>query len=199
VTPRARRALLLGAAGAVSLFLALPTLASEGGAEETYLWIPTIGWKIINFLFFFGVLAYLLSRPLQHLFTSRREGIAKELEEAERLKIEATRLTTETEQRVAGLEAEIAGLRERLRLEGERERDALQRQGETEAARLIAQVQQEADRRVAVARTELAREAAQTAAEVARELLAKELTQEDRDRIFLRTVARLTGPGGGQP
>ena len=159
---------------------------------------PTIGWKIVNFLLFFGLLAYLLTRPLQHFFASRREGIAKELEEAERLKVEAVRLTAETEQRVAGLEAEIAALRQRLRQEGEREREALKLQGEAEATRLSAQVQQEADRRVAAARSELAREAAETAAEIARELLAKELTQEDRDRIFSRTLARLSAPKGGQ-
>jgi F-type H+-transporting ATPase subunit b len=181
---------------AIALLAAMPARASEE-AVQTFLGIPTLGWKIINFVAFFGLLAYLLARPLQSFFASRRHAITEELEAAARQRQEAERLKAETEQRVAALEIEIATLRQRLQEEGERERDALIRQSETEAARLAIQAQQEADRRVADARTELAREAAESAASLARELLATELTPEDRDRIFARTLERLNESRGG--
>jgi F0F1-type ATP synthase membrane subunit b/b' len=71
----------------------------------------------------------------------------------------------------------------------------LARQGEEEAARLVAQIGQETARRVDVARRELASEAATVAAELALELLKRDLTSEDRDRIFRTTLERLTARG----
>jgi F-type H+-transporting ATPase subunit b len=188
--------LLLALVGAAVLLLPAPVHASEEAAQR-FLGIPTLGWKVINFAAFFGLLTYLLARPLQSFFASRRHAVSQELQEATRRLEEADRLRAETEQRVAALQSEIAALRERLLVEGARERDALTRQGEAEAQRLAAQVKLEADRRVAAARTELARETAEAAAMLARELLARELTPEDRDRIFARTLQRLSSSAGG--
>jgi F0F1-type ATP synthase membrane subunit b/b' len=96
------------------------------------------------------------------------------------------------EQRVAALSGEIEALKERLRRDGERDRAALEREGEEEAARLVAQIGQEVARRVAEARRELASEAAAVAADLALDLLQRELTPEDRERIFRDTLERLT-------
>ncbi len=194
---RLHKSLLHAIAWAAGLLLSVPAHASEGAAES-FLGIPTIGWKIINFVAFFGLLTYLLARPLQSFFASRRQAIAQALEDAARQREEAERLKAETTQRVAALESEIVALRERLRQEGEREREALVRQGETEAARLTAQIELEAQRRVAAARSQLAREAAEAAASLTRELLARELTPEDRDRIFARTLERLGAETGSK-
>jgi F0F1-type ATP synthase membrane subunit b/b' len=101
------------------------------------------------------------------------------------------------EQRVAVLSGEIAALKERLRRDGEREREALGHQGDEEAARLVAQIGQEAARRVEEARRELASEAAAVAAELALDLLQRELTPEDRERIFRTTLERLSARATG--
>jgi F0F1-type ATP synthase membrane subunit b/b' len=69
--------------------------------------------------------------------------------------------------------------------------------GEGEAARILAQVEVETNRRVAAARQALASDAAQIAVELARDLLARELTPEDRDRIFRTTLERLQARQGG--
>ena len=113
---------------------------------------------------------------------------------------EAERFRIEMEHRVATLAGEIATLKERLRSEGERERQALERQGEGEAARLVSQIEQEAARRVQDARRQLASEAASVAADLAVELLRRELTAEDRERIFRTTLERLgERPAGSAP
>jgi len=104
------------------------------------------------------------------------------------------------EQRLTALSGEIASLRERMRRDGERERAALERQGDAEAARLVAQIDQEASRRVEEVRRELAADAAEVAAQLAIELLQRELTPEDRERIFRTTLERLgaRSNGGGR-
>ncbi len=180
-----------------ALFVSLPAWAAEEGGE-TFLGLPTIAWKIANFIVFFGLLFFLLARPLSKFFHTRRGEVAAQLAEAENQKRETERFRAEMEARVASLAGEIAALQKRLEGEGERERQALERQGEAEAARLAAQIEQEAARRVQDARRQLAAEAAAVAADLAVELLEHELTPADRERIFAATLARLgERPTGG--
>jgi len=183
----------------VALLLAAPALASsEAGAGATFLGLPVWLWKTANLLAFVGLLVYLLAKPMSGFFRARREEIGRHIAEAARQREEAVRMKAEMEGRIASLTGEIAALRERLRLDGEREKAELERAGEAEAARLLAQLDQEAQRRVAEARTALAGEAAQIAADLALELLERELTPADRERIFNRTLERLTAaPTGG--
>ncbi|MEW6338442.1 MAG: hypothetical protein ACOY3Y_19270 [Acidobacteriota bacterium] len=189
------RKLLVAVAAACA---AVPAWASEGAAE-TFLGLPAWLWKTANLLAFFGLLVYLLAKPMRSFFAARKETIARQLDEAVRQRQEAARLSAEMETRVASLQGEIKALQERLRSEGEREREALIRQGEAEAARFVAQMDQEAARRADEARTRLAREAADAAAEMAWQLLEREVTPADRERIFAVTLERLrAGASGGE-
>ena len=176
--------------------VALPASAAEEGSG--FLGVPSLVWKSANLVVFFGLLAWLLARPLSKFFRARRDQIGSQLEEATFHQQEAERLRAEMEQRIAALAGEIAELKDRLRREGEREREALERQGEAEAARLLSQLDLEASRRVHEARRQLASEAASVAAELALELLERELTSEDRERIFRATLERMTARAEGQ-
>ena len=175
---------------------ALPAWAEEGGGEG-FLGLPSLFWKTANLFVFFGLLAYLLVRPLSRFFRARREQIVSHMKQAAHQQQEAERLRSDIEQRVAALSREIAALKERLRRDGEREREALGHQGDEEAARLVAQIGHETARRVEEARRELASEAAAVAAELALDLLERELTPEDRERIFRTTLERLSARAAG--
>ena len=170
---------------------AAPSWASEGGEVAGFLGVPMIVWKVANFLLFFGLLVFFLAKPMATLFRARRDAIVAGLSQAEHQRSEAARLQRETETRLAALSNEIKALRERLLQEGARERAALERQGEVEAARFVAQVEQESARRVAAARQQLAADAARLAADLAVDVLKKELTVEDRERIFRTALERL--------
>jgi F-type H+-transporting ATPase subunit b len=180
------------------LLYALPVVAApEKEAPTTFLGLPVWLWKTANLVLFFGLLVYLLAKPLARFFHVRREEIARQLADAARAREEAVKMKAEMESRVASLEGEITALRDRLRSDGERERAELARQGEVEASRLLAQLDQEAQRRVAEARAQLAGEAATIAADLALELLQREITPADRERIFKRTLERLSAPPAG--
>jgi F-type H+-transporting ATPase subunit b len=173
-------------------------LLAEAAAEAsspTWLGVPVLWWKLANLLLFLLGLAYLLARPLSRFFHARREEIANQLAEAEKLKAEALALQETMAARLAALEEETRALQERLRQEGEKERARLQAEGEREAAKLLRQVEEEAQRRLASAREQLAQEAAQAAAAAAWELLRREITPEDQERIFQATLARLAQEG----
>lgn len=173
-----------------SLLVAQGAEAAEAAAD-TWLGLPTVVWRVANLLGFLLVLAWFLARPLSRFFHTRREEIARELHEAERLRAQAAAMQQEMNAKVAALEGEIRALRERLRWEGEAERQRLIQEGEREAAKLLRQVEDEAARRLVAARERLAREAATTAAAVAWEILRKEVTPEDRERVFQATLKRL--------
>lgn len=173
-----------------ALFLARGAEAA-GAAPDTFLGLPTVLWRIANLLGFLALLAWFLARPLSRFFRARREEIARELHEAERLRAEAAAMQQQMQAKVAALEGEILALRERLRREGEAERERLIAEGEREAARFLRQVEEESARRLAAVRQQLAREAAEAAAAVAWELLRREVTAEDRERIFHVTLKRL--------
>ena len=155
--------------------------------------MPRVLWYTINLLLFFGLLGWLLAKPLSAFFRTRQEEIVRQLAEATRQQEEAVRMKEEMAQRLASLEGEVTALRQRLHDDGVRERAALVQQGEHEAARLLLQLDQEAERRREEAQASLAREAASIAAELAWELLQREVTPEDRERIFRSTLERLRG------
>ena len=48
--------------------LAAPAAAEEGGG---FLGLPSIFWKSANFVVFFGLMVYLLARPLSRYFRDR--------------------------------------------------------------------------------------------------------------------------------
>jgi F0F1-type ATP synthase membrane subunit b/b' len=185
----------LGVALTAVLVPALPALAEDGG--ETFLGLPTVLWKTVNAVVFFGLLVYLLARPLARFFHARGEQIRQQAFEADRQLTASAQMKADMESRIAALEGEITALRERLRADGEREREALENLGSAEAARLLAQVRDEASRRVKEAQVALAREAADVAAGLAAQILAHELTPADRERIFTDTLKRLGVDGGG--
>lgn len=182
----------IGAFFVVLLAAAEPAWAASGGSD-TWLGLPRVVWYTLNLLLFFGLLGWLVAKPMAAFFRTRQEEIARTLAQATRQQEEAARLQAEMEQRVASLESEIAALRQRLHDDGVRERAALAQQGEQEAERLLAQLDGEAARRREEAHASLAREAAGIAAELAWELLQREVTPEDRERIFRATLERLRG------
>ena len=108
-----RRAVTLAAGRASSLVLglmvAVPAFASGGESGPETVWgLPPLFWKIFNFVLFFGVLGWLLRKPLGQFFRGRRESIAHQLAEATRQREEAERLQRDMETRIAGLETEIS-------------------------------------------------------------------------------------------
>jgi len=178
----------------LALLVAAAAEASEG-AGATWLGLPVLFWKLVNLLAFLLLLGYLLARPASRFFHTRREEIARELAEAEKLRAEAASMQQAMTERMAQLAAEMEALAARVRREGELERERLVAEGEKEAARFLRQVEEEAQRRLGEAREQLARQAAQAAAAAAWDLLQREITPEDRERIFQATLARLAEGG----
>jgi len=172
--------------------LALPVaflLSAEGA--ETFLGLPAVVWKTANLLLFFGLVWWLLKKPLAAFFGERRTEVAKALSKAEEDRRRAEELAAQLNARLAQIETELANLKATARRDAEAEHAALLTQAEEESARIVSRTKGEIESHVRHARTELTGYAGDLAVELARDLLARQVTPEDQKRLVADGVAAL--------
>jgi F-type H+-transporting ATPase subunit b len=164
--------------------------------DVTHLGVPDFVWLSLNLTLFLYILQRFVGRPMAAFLESRREGIAEELQNARRQLEEADRLQAEVSKRVGDLEHEVASLKERAAVDAEAEAAKIREQTQIEEARFLQRVDEEMARRDTETRTRLAEDTAILTAELARELLEKEMTEDDRRRVFERSLDAMTALRG---
>jgi F-type H+-transporting ATPase subunit b len=191
-----RRSSRLLSATAVVLLWALPAWAARfqqaaEGQSHTFLGLPVWLWKTANMLIFFGVLVWLLARPVTNYFRKRQQEIEENLKRAAAEREEAARLSAEMHERLGRLETEVEEIQNRGRVEGEHEKAALIEQADHAVERLRQEAEEEIGRRLALAKADLARAGADIVAQVSREILEKSMTAEDRQRLLGEAIDRI--------
>lgn len=191
------RRLSLRAAAVAGAAFVLPLhtlLAEEGGhAAETWLGIPRTFWLSANLIGFLALLGYFLVPPIKRFLEARAEEIKRNLEQAQVQQRESVAMREGLNARLAALEAEMQEMLQRARGEAERERQEILAQAERERERLLAQTREEIAHRLSQARHELTSYTAELAADLAREKVEREITPDDRKRLFEDNLRRLEG------
>jgi F0F1-type ATP synthase membrane subunit b/b' len=151
----------------------------------------------------FGILAagyYLLGRkPIAAALQNRSDSIAKEIEDAQKMKREA-------EERAKMYQAKLETLEEEVRMA----RGAFVRAGEAESERILADANAKAERmrrdaeflveqELKQIRKDLWRDAIDTAVAAAEELLKKHVTASDHERLAEDYLAELGAPPKTRP
>lgn len=179
------------------LFMTQSVFASEGhGGEEqaTLLGVPLFVWfTIVNFAIFVAVLVVVLRKPLANFLRGRKESIAKEMEDAQKLLENAQKHHAEITARLDRLENELATVREQIRKEGEAEGERIMERARQAAERIRREADFQAEQEVKMAKMELREEAARLAVKLAEEALEKAISDADRERLineFITEVAR---------
>ena len=157
---------------------------------------PLIGQHALNLAILLGVLIYVARKPISAALAARRDGIRKGIEksgEAERI---AKERFDELEQKLAGFEAQLAGMQADAEAKASAEHDKLIAEARAEAASLkdgaARAIRDESDRAVAALRKEAAAQAVALATEKAK----AQINDQDHarlDRQFLSVVQ------GGKP
>ena len=153
-----------------------------------HLGMPDYIWLSVNLTLFLYVLDRYVGRPMGVFLEARSQGIAEELENARRQLQEADNLQADVSRRLSGLEEEVAQLETRAVSDGEAEAATIEEQAKQEEKRFLQRVDEEITRREAEARARLAQDAADLTAQLARDLLEREMTDEDRQRVFERSL-----------
>lgn len=148
-------------------------------------------WKFVN-LFLFIVVALLLhhrfGKPVREAFRSRGEGIKLEIAKAKQERDAALAKLSEIELRFGNLDTELAGLREKAKLEAEAEKQRMSVASEEEIAKIREQAKREIESAGKAAKHELRRFAALESVRLAEEILKKEIGPDDDARLTARNV-----------
>ncbi len=162
----------------------------------THIGVPDYIWLSVNLTLFLYLLDRYVGRPMSAFLESRRDGIAEELENARRQLEEADSLQAEVSRRLSELEEEVAQFEDRAVSDGQAEATAIKEQTKQDEERFLQRVDEEIARRETEARARLAQDAADLTAQLARDLLEREMTDEDRHRVFERSLDAMRGLEG---
>jgi F-type H+-transporting ATPase subunit b len=145
----------------------------------------------------FGILVagyYLLGRrPIASALQSRRDGISKEIDEAQRMRKEAEQRAKVYQGKLEKLEEEVRTAREGLLRAGEAERDRIIAEAEAKADRMRRDAEFLVEQELKQIRHDLLRDTVEAAVSAAEELLKKRVTAADHERLAEDYLAELGG------
>lgn len=175
----------------VCLVFCLPLFAAGGGEHGHGIDWHEFAAKTFNVTLFFGVLGYLIKKPLTEFFVNRRKGIVEALALAEESNKKAKQRLDEIGQKMAGLEDEMAQIIEDARRQAEEEKARIAKKAEAEAEQIVAQAKEdvesmrrEAARSLKVFITDLAMAEAE-------KVIKAGMTDADRKKLFVEFSERL--------
>jgi ATP synthase F0 subunit b len=162
----------------------------------THIGIPDYIWLSVNLTLFVYLLGRYVGRPMAAFLDTRRVGIAEDLANARRQLEEADSLHAEVSRRLSEVEEEVTQLKDRAVVDAAAEVAEIAEQTKGDEERFLQRVNDEISRREAETRVRLAQDTADLTAQMARELLEREMTDDDRRRVFERSLAAMQGLEG---
>ncbi|MGA2509464.1 MAG: hypothetical protein ABSG27_04480 [Candidatus Acidiferrales bacterium] len=181
----------IGFFGLLFLLMATPALAQESQPSPAD---SNVGWvfRWINFAIVLGLIVYAL-RKAAPSFRSRTEQISEQIAEGTRAREAAEQQRRAVQAKLAGIEQDVAVLREEAKRAAEAEAVRVRDLARAEAATIERAAQAEIAAAERAARIELKALAAQSAVERAEVLLRDKLTPTSESGLFTAFVAELEG------
>jgi len=175
----------------VILTVSVALAASEGGESQ---WTTgKLTWRVINTIALIALLVWALKGPLTKFFAERKTQIQEDLAEALRQKEQAEMLIKEYQSKIAGMEQELAKMREELQKAGELESRNVVANGDRMAAAMIEAAQVTAEQEVRKAKAALKNEAVTLAVQLAESLIREKINEDDRKRIVEEYLVKVGG------
>jgi F-type H+-transporting ATPase subunit b len=167
------------------------SLYAAGGGEAGWGWIETIG-RWVNLLILFGVIYYFSREPVLQFFTTRRERIRREIEEAHAAREEAEQKLAAMESQMRDLKTELESMRRQAEEEAEKEERRILEQTAEESRKVVAAAEREIEGLTRAARQNLRDYAVELSMEMATKKITAEMDSEARSRVIDRFLVRLT-------
>jgi len=151
-------------------------------------WPAPFGFALINFGIFLAIMSKLAWKPLKQFMITRHDEIAKNLDEAAKLRAEAEATLKQYETKIGGIDREIDTLLAQIRKEAEMEKARIMSAAEADAKRL----KEDAERQIAAeidrARRELRRGVIEAAVSAAEDSLKKNIGADDQRKMAEKYV-----------
>jgi F-type H+-transporting ATPase subunit b len=152
-------------------------------------WPPPFGFALINFAIFLGVMSKLAWGPIKKMVRDRHDSIAKNLDEAAKLRAEAEAELKKYQEKVSGIDAEIDALLKQIHKEAEQEKARIIAAAEADAKRLRSEAERQIAAEIDTARRELRRGVIEAAVAAADEALKKNIAADDQRKMAEHYVA----------
>ncbi len=160
---------------------------------------PAYGAMLLNFALMAWMYYALGKKPIAEGLKNRRAAIAKEIEEAAKMREEAEARALKYQEKLKHLEVELKEARESLKAAGEADRDRIVREAEEKAARMERDAKFLVEQETKQMSVELTRTAVEMAMAAAEEILRKRITPADQERLAEDYLAQISRrPGGAQ-
>ena len=187
---------------------ALPAMAAGGaeagdhGAPHVQNWwglgsewahAPALGFLMITFVVFVGLLYAAMKKPLGGYIEQRSNDVRNALEEAQKAKAAAEAKAAEYEERLSQLDGEFDKLKSDFRTRGDAEVRRLEAAGQAAAARILKDAEDTISAEFDKAQTALKLEASRLALTVAEEMIRSNIANDDHARLeqgFIADVAQ---------
>jgi F-type H+-transporting ATPase subunit b len=164
--------------------------AAHGGGETTARLLDLL-YRSLNFIIFFGVLFFLLRKPLKQALANRRDSIQKELEDLEAKKEEARREYQTLEKRISNIKEEREAILTEYKAEAEKEKQKIIDNAQKMATRIVDQAQVAIQQEMQKAGQSLRQEMSETAVRMAEEILKKNITENDQKVLIGEYLAKV--------
>lgn len=184
-----KKALLIALAVAVAM-AAVPALA-EGGYSAAQK--KDLLFRVMNFAVFFGILFYLVRKPLAGFFRGRRESIARNLEYLEIQARDLGEKNALVQKELEGLAAEREAILARYERQGQAEAERIVREAHEAAEAIIQKTQAAMDLEAKTAREGLRREIIELSSRAAVDLVKKNINAGDQKRLAQEFVDQVRG------
>jgi ATP synthase F0 subunit b len=154
-------------------------------------WPPPFGYALVNFVLFFGVMYKLAAKPLRTFVADRHDRIAKDLDEAARLRQAAEAQLKEYERKVQNVDAEVDQLIKQLQTEAEADKARIIAAAEAQARKLKEDAQRQIEAEIARARDELRAAVVDAAVSAAEQLVKAQIGADDQRKMAESYVGEL--------
>jgi F-type H+-transporting ATPase subunit b len=165
--------------------------AAAGHGGETTARLLDLLYRSINFIIFFGVLFFLLRKPLKQALADRRDSIQKELQDLEAKKEEATRAFQALGKRISNIKEEREAILAEYKAEAEKEKQKIIENAQKTASRIIDQSQITIQQEMQKANQALRQEMSDMAVRMAEDLLKKNITENDQEVLIGEYLAKV--------
>ncbi len=174
----------------VGVFLPPAALAAEAGGKWG-VWL-SVG-RLFNLAVVVGILVWVARKPLANFYAARTQAIRERLAEALAARQEAEAKLAEMQARMSRLDDELREIREKAEKEAREEYERLVAAAARDAEKIIERAREEIEGMTRAAQKELMAHTAELSVRLAEEKIRREITPEDRSRLFSGFVTKLGG------
>jgi F-type H+-transporting ATPase subunit b len=171
--------------------LSSSALAAGAGADRSGDLLDLL-YRFINFALLVIILFIVLRKvPLKEYFSSRIEGIKKELEDLKKQREASERKARELEAKVKAFEGERKEILAQYRADGLAEKERIVAEARDRAKQILQQAEVSIQYEMQTAKEKLKEEVVALAAQRAEEIIAREMTDNDQDRLVNEFIDKL--------